>query len=217
MTIMNRRIHTWIILLLCSFLFVKAHAENPIIQQFDFRVKADGAAAVEVKMKMNAMQWSLYKQNTGRLGLAVRKREMERIMPAYLLEDFTYKEDELQRTAFYSFSLIGICEYMGSNKWKIRLDLKDPQVEKLDKNIFMLTNLLSPEEGNLQQIQKVYLPETATDAELSKDALGFAEIRFKQKTEGSRIFSLMGLGDLLVLGGTGWFILGKKKMTGPKT
>lgn len=188
-----------------------ARAENPIVQHLNFRIAPDGSADVEVNMKFNAAQWVQYSQNAKAQGLAVRKREMERMMAAYLLEDFKYEEDELQRSASFRFRLYGICEYTGNNRWKIRLDMKDPQIEQLDKKIFMLTTLQAPEEGNLQQIHKVYLPESAYDAEISKDALGFTEIRFRQKTEGPRLFSLMTLGLLLMASGTILFFMRWKK------
>lgn len=180
---------------------VISDAQAPFTQNFSFYIKKDGSASVELVMKMNAGQWTQYKASTNAASLPVRKRDMERMLPAYLFENFKYSEDEMERTARYTFDLVGVAEYLGDNHWRIRLESKDPQIEKLSDNAFMLTSTTPPEEGSIQQIQKVFLPGNASSAKVNSDALGFAELQYGLPSQESNIpYTLLGGGVLLAAG-----------------
>lgn len=179
-------------------------AQTPLTQQIEFRVSEDGTAAVKQSMKMNAEQWSNYRSSNSATSLSVRKRDMERMMPAYLIENFKYSEDDLERKALFEFDLYGLCRYLGKNQWRIRLEAKDPQVEKISNSMFMMTSQLTQEEGGANQVIRLHLPESASDAKVEKDVLGYAEIRFRMPTEGGILMSWLSLGMLFLISGAGW-------------
>jgi hypothetical protein len=188
-----------------------AFSQSNFTQTFTYNIDDKGAAHVEMVQKMTAQQWQQFKATVNNANMSVKKRDIERMMPMYVMENFKYSEDEMERSSKFTFDVSGIAEYTGDDKWKIELKMKNPQVEKLGDNSFMLTTSQATYDGGVYQIiQKAFLPKEAKDAQVNKDALGLAKIEYKLPVEGSGIPYKLVAGGLLALAGAGMFFMKKK-------
>ena len=207
------------ILSTAAFVIMFAVCAFPVIGQTNFtqtmtyHVNDKGSAAVELTQKMNAQQWQTFKANVNSSNLAVKKRDMERVLPMAVLKNFKYSEDQIERTAKFTFDIDGIAEYTGNNQWTIKLESKNPQIEKLTDNSYMLTSNAATVDGGVYQvIQKVHLPAKAKSVEVNKDAFGMAKRDYDLNSESSGVpFMLIG-GSVLTLAGAGLFVIKRKKL-----
>ena len=137
---------------------------------------------------------------------------MERMLPMVVLKNFKYSDDEIERTAKFTFDIDGIAEYRGNNQWAIKLESKNPQIEKLTDNSYMLTSNSATVDGGVYQlIQKVYLPKEATSVEVNKDAFGMAKLDYDLKSEGGNLPIIPISGGILALAGAGLFFFKRNK------
>ncbi|MDX2049130.1 MAG: hypothetical protein SFU87_20250 [Chitinophagaceae bacterium] len=200
----------YIIAVICFFNYT-TYAQSNLTQTFTYSIDDKGAAHVELVQKMTAQQWQQFKATVNNANMSVKKRDIERTMPMYVMENFKYSEDEMERTSKFTFDVTGIADYMGDGKWQIDLKIKDPQVEKLGDNSFMLTTSQATYDGGVYQIiQKAFLPKGAKDAQVNKGTLGLAKIEYKLPVEGSGIPYKLVAGGLLALAGAGMFFMKKK-------
>lgn len=187
-------------------------AQTNFTQTMTYRVHDKGSAAVELTQKMNAQQWQMFKANVNASNMAVKKRDMERMLPMVVLKNFKYSDDDIERTSKFTFDIDGIAEYTGNNKWSIKLESKNPQIEKLTDNSYMLTSNSATVDGGVYQvIQKVHLPEKATSIEVNKDAFGMAKLDYNLKSESGGLPIMLIGGSILTLAGAGLFVIKKKK------
>ncbi len=186
-------------------------AQTNFTQTMTYHVTDKGSASVELTQKMNAQQWQMFKANINSSNMAVKKRDMERVLPMYVLKNFKYSDDEMERTSKFAFDIDGIAEYTGNNKWTIKLESKNPQIEKLSDKSYMLTSSTTTVDGGVYQvIQKVHLPEKATSIEVNKDAFGMAKIDYDLKSESGGVPVMLIGGGLLTLAGAGLFVFKPK-------
>lgn len=181
-------------------------------QKIELDIDPLGNAKIQFSETMNAQQWQQWLTVFGN-NPALFKREMERGLPAYFLDDFTFQKDDINRSYNLGVSAYGVCEIDKRGNWAIDLDQKNAQVTELTPHKYMM--VVNPEEfgGQIQQTYVISFPETASNIKLDKDAYGNDIFEFKMAAP-----SRAGLGGLLpwvgllfVVGGVSWLIVNKLK------
>ncbi|GGG27175.1 hypothetical protein GCM10011344_29930 [Dokdonia pacifica] len=180
-------------------------------QKIEMRIDSIGNARLDITMKMNAQQWQQWIGSLGNNPAAL-KREIEREMPGYFLDNFKLEKDDMNRSFNLKLDAYGVCKIDKRGNWIIELEEKDTQLTELDSHKYMLVN--SPPEygGQMQQTFMITLPETANNIKTAKDAYGKDIFKFTMEDPSEAGFSglLPWIGLLLIGGGVSWFFVGKK-------
>lgn len=194
------------------FLFTfSSHAQQGEVmkQNMNFIIDDNGNSLIEINMKLNAAMWDNFKRSLG-TNVSILKREMERALPGYFLQDFDYKEQEMERSYTLSMKALGVCEVDKKGKWAIEIGEKNPDVNKVSDNVFMLTNTLNENGTVLQQNIKVTFPESASNVEISKDSFGKAKFTFEMPSGRVGGIPVYLVGGFTLIAG-GLFSLFRKK------
>ena len=193
---------TLIRIIICVVLFnsiINAQSQ----QKIEMRIDSIGNAKLTVSMTMNAQQWQVWNANYGNNPSAL-KRDIERSMPAYFLDDFKLEKDDMNRSFNLSLNAYGVCEINKRGKWIVDTDQKNAQLTELTKTKYMLVS--SPPEygGNLQQTFIVELPQDAKKIKIDKDAYGKSIFEFDMEAPSSGFNFMRWAGILLIVVGGGW-------------
>lgn len=181
-------------------------------QQINMRIDSIGNAKIDMSMTMNASQWQVWQSTLGNNPAAL-KREMERAMPGYFLDNFSLEKDDMNRSFNLSLNAYGVCEIDKRGRWTVETDQKNANLTELTETKYMLVS--SPQElgGTVQQTFHIEFPETASNIKVDKDSFGETVFQFEMEAPSGRI-NYMRLGGiaLLLLGGlwTGGTLLIKK-------
>jgi len=180
-------------------------------QNIEMKVDNIGNAKVTVSMSMNASQWQQWNATFGNNPSAL-KREIERSMPAFFVDDFKFEKDDMNRSFTLSLNAYGACKIDKRSKWIMNTDQKDAQLTELTNHKYMLVS--SPPEygGTLQQTFIIEFPEAAHDIKTNKDAYGKSTFEFKMDNPSTSINYMRWSGFLLIVIGGSWF--GKNAMNG---
>ncbi|MBL7982469.1 MAG: hypothetical protein JNL52_11755 [Flavobacteriales bacterium] len=188
-------------------LLASAHllAAQSLQQKIDMNIDGLGNAAISISMTLPAQQWQAWNQNFGNNPAAL-KRDIERSMPAYFLEDFKLEKNDMDRSFTVSLKAPGICQVDKKGRWFLTTDEKDAQLTKLTDHKYMMVQ--SPQEfgGGMQQTTMVTFPETASDIELDKDPLGKTVFRFEMNEPASALGYMLWVGLALMAAGIGWLL-----------
>ncbi len=171
-------------------------------QKIEMRIDSIGNAKLNVSMTMNAQQWQVWNSNYGNNPSAL-KRDIERSMPAYFLDDFKLEKDDMNRSFNLSLNAYGVCEINKRGKWIVDTDQKNAQLTELTEHKYMLVS--SPPEygGNLQQTFIVELPKDARGIKIEKDAYGKSVFEFDMDAPSSGFNLMRWAGILLIVVGGG--------------
>lgn len=185
-----------------------AHAQQSS-QNIEMNIDRLGNANMKVAMKMNAQQWQMWNSNFGNNPAAL-KREIERSMPSYFLDDFKLEKEDMKRSFELTVKAYGVCKIDKRGNWSFETDEKDANLTELTKTKYMLVS--SPPEygGQLQQTFIVNFPEEAFEIEVDEDSYGETVFEFKMKEPSQGVNILRWAGILFVLIGGGW--AGKKRL-----
>ncbi len=207
-----------IITLVTFFIAIVARAQqDPTqhIQEFNIHINNLGDADYEISTKLNQQQWMNFKQGQLANDPAIAKRDMQRAMSAYVIEDFKRDLDEMNRTVKMSFKVKAMAAYKGDGNWEMKLDSKDPQITKLSDNSFMSTSNAVFNGQLTQQIFKVFFPSSAGNIQQGTDS--FNKAIFTYKNGGGLASALVWnniVGVLLILGAGAVYYLTAKKENG---
>lgn len=146
---------------------------EPLKQNISFTLDKKGNSEVEVNMKLNASQWDNFKRMTGN-NISVLKRSMENALPSYFLEDFRYEEQPMDRGYSLRFKAIGMAKLKTKERWVLEMKMKNPDINKVSDNIYLLTTSEMQNGILLQQIGKLIFPAEASDIKEETDAFGNA-------------------------------------------
>ena len=102
------------------------------------------------------------------------KRDMERSMSTYVIDDFKRDMDEMNRKVKLSLKVMSYAQYKGNGQWSLKIDSKDPQVTKLTNKAYMITGNAIMGNSLVQQIFKIYFPGGASDVKQTTDEFGKA-------------------------------------------
>ncbi|MBV7269879.1 hypothetical protein [Winogradskyella luteola] len=172
-------------------------------QKIEMRIDSIGNAKLNISMTMNAQEWQIWNGNYGNNPSAL-KRDIERGMPAYFLDDFKLEKDDMNRSYNLSLNAYGVCEINKRGKWMVDTEQKNAQLTELADNKYMLVS--SPPEygGNLQQTYIIELPQDAKNIKIDKDAFGKSVFEFDMEPPSSGFNMMRWAGILLIVIGGGW-------------
>ncbi|HLT33644.1 MAG TPA: hypothetical protein VKZ98_07640, partial [Aquaticitalea sp.] len=123
--------------LVLAVTFINAHGQTQ--QKIDMEIDAIGNAKLTISMTMNAQQWQTWLQTMGN-NPAAMKREIERSMPAYFLDDFKLEKNDMERSFTLTLNAYGACEVDKRGNWTIDTDQKNANVTELTDHKFMLVS-----------------------------------------------------------------------------
>src|SRR5579862_873525 len=184
--------------------------QDPTNLTQEFSIKL-GDATVELTQKMNAAQWENFRQSALMNDVAIAKRDLDRSMSTYLLDDFKREIDEMNRSVKMTVTIRGYAKYDGGGNWEVKSDTKNPQVTKLTDNAYMIIGNAAYSGQLVQQITKVFFPDGSANVQQSTDAFGSTIFTYKL---GGGVESLASwnniVGLLLILAAIGLFIKGSR-------
>lgn len=176
-------------------------------QKIEMRIDSIGNAKINMSMTMNAQQWQQWTSTLGNNPAAL-KREVERGMPGYFLDDFKLEKNDMDRSFNLSLNAYGVCEIDKRGNWIIDVDQENAQLTELAYNKFMFVS--SPPElgGQVQQTFLVTLPETGKNIKVDKDAYGKDVFKFSMDPPSQMALGgiLQWVGILFVVVGIGWML-----------
>ena len=186
-----------------SILFFSLNSISQSQQKIEMRIDSIGNADLNISMTMNAQQWQMWNGNYGNNPSAL-KRDIERSMPAYFLDDFKLDKDDMNRSFKLSLNAYGVCEINKRGKWIIDTEQKNAQLTKLSETKYMLVS--SPPEygGNLQQTFIIELPADAKNIKIEKNAYEKSVFEFDMDPPSSGINTMRYAGILLFVVGGAW-------------
>ncbi|WP_412560114.1 hypothetical protein [Winogradskyella sp. MIT101101] len=190
------------ITIVCVLLFgMKVNAQSQ--QKIEMRIDSIGNAKLNISMSMNAQEWQIWNSNYGNNPSAL-KRDIERGMPAYFLDDFKLEKDDMNRSFNLSLNAYGACEINKRGKWMVDTEQKNAQLTELAENKYMLVS--SPPEygGSLQQTFIIELPKDAKNIKTDKNAFGKSVFEFDMEAPSSGFNIMRWAGLLLIVVGGGW-------------
>jgi phage gpG-like protein len=197
---------TLIKIITVCILFFSTNSNAQSQQKIEMRIDSIGNAKLTVSMTMNAQQWQVWNSNYGNNPSAL-KRDIERSMPAYFLDDFKLDKDDMNRSFNLSLNAYGVCEINKRGKWIVDTDQKNAQLTELTENKYMLVSSPIEYGGNLQQTFIIELPNDAKNIKVDKDAYGKSVFEFDMDAPTSGFNFMRWSGILLLIIGGGW--LGK--------
>ncbi len=175
-----------ILSILGMLLLLGAYAQQPnqtLMINTDARVDSTGNVTFEVSGKLTAQQWIAWNYMYGGGQASMVKRNIERTLSPFYVYEFKYLPNEMDRTFQIQYKVKGTVEYLGKDKWKAIVGLKDAQPVKLSENTFNC--VLSEPAGNIiiQNTMKVILPPDATNMQFDKDEFSNVIVLYNRPTE----------------------------------
>ncbi|MBN1822111.1 MAG: hypothetical protein JXR31_01830 [Prolixibacteraceae bacterium] len=179
---------------------------EPLKQNLVFKIDAWGNSDLEVSMQLNAAQWGNFKNWVGS-NLSILKREIERSLPSYFLQDFQYEEQPMERSYTLKFKAFGVAKLKDKDKWLIEMDYKDPDVTPLSEDIYMITSNYAQDGSLLQQSTKIFFPKGAKNIKEETDAFGNAVFTYDCKIPSSGFPIFLVIGICLIISSAVLFVL----------
>jgi len=180
------------------FLLAYATAFSQQMQQkIDMKIDSVGNAKFSISMNMTAQQWQIWLDNLGNNPAAL-KREIERSMPAWFLDDFKLEKDDMNRSFNLSLNAYGVCDINKRGVWTLDTDQKDAQLTEINDHKYMFVSSPLEYGGTLQQSYTIEFPEEAKNIKVDKDAYGQTIFSFGMEGPSSG-FNLMRWGGLALM------------------
>lgn len=193
--------HLFTVILLAVFI----NGYSQIQQKIDMKVDAIGNSQLTISMTMNAGQWQMWLQTLGNNPAAL-KREVERGMPAYFLDDFKLEKNDMERSFVLSLNAYGACKVDKRGNWTLDTEQKNANITTLTDHKYILVS--SPPElgGNVQQTFTIEFPEEAHNIKIDKDAYGKTHFKFQMRNSTAGFNIMLWAGVILLLMGGAWFV-----------
>jgi hypothetical protein len=181
---------------------VKAQQQSdPVKVNITTDIDNIGDGHIQVSRTYSAGQWESYQKVYGSNAADMLKREMERLYPAYYLQNWDYKEDAMNRSFTLSFQALGFAKIDDNGNWLIDIAQKNPDIQKLtDRNYAMTTSGTNSYGVLIQELDKINLPAGAGSITQDKNAFGKAIFTYEMSPgrSGARMLFLIG-GILLIV------------------
>jgi len=153
-----------------------------------------GEVIVDMKVKYNALYWDTYKRTSAN-NPSIIKNGLIKAFVKYSLTNFNVRNDEMERTYYATFTILGLLKLDEKGKWIAELDTKDPDITKISETQFILVD------EDYAKSYKVTLPASATNSKIEKDAFGKAFLTYYAPVSSSGGNILKYGGILLVAAG----------------
>ncbi len=188
---------------LLLFLVITTIVYSQTQQKIDMKIDAIGNAQISLSMTMNAQEWQNWLATLGNNPAAL-KREIERSMPSYFLDDFKLEKDEMNRSFNLSLNAYGVCEINKRGVWTIDTDQKNANLTELTEHKYMLVSTPPDMGGTVQQTFTIEFPEEAQNIKIDKDAFGSSIFKFDMENSTSNFNIMRWAGLFLIVIGGGW-------------
>ncbi len=157
---------------LTLILFLTCAAQGQEVKQkIEMDIDSIGNAKISISMDMNAGQWQVWLQSFGNNPAAL-KREIQRSMPGFFLDDFKLEKNDMDRSFELSLNAYGVCKVNKAGKWYVETDDKDIELTDLGDGKYMYVSSPTEFGGQLQQTTFVSFPDEATGIKVDEDAFG---------------------------------------------
>lgn len=185
-----------------------------LTQEINYYIDEVGDAKVEINMKMNAMQWQAFKKGPAASNPSIFRRDMERQMAAYLLENFKTELDEMNRASKTTVTARGLVSYKGNGNWVMKLGLRNPNVTKISDTCYLITGNMFQNGALIQQLQKIFFPKEASNIKQDTDTFGNPIFTYDLNVEPAAWNAYTVSGSLLILASAGLFLRNRKQKPG---
>ena len=179
-----------------------------ITQEIDCKIDNYGDARMVLRQKMTAMQWQYFKASPIATNPSIFKRNLERSMTTIQLEDFKNAMDEDTRSSITQVTALSMATYKGNGKWELKLNMKNPNITQISDRVYMITNNMMSGGNIIQQLQKIFFPENASQIKQDTDIYGNATFTYMLNVEESSFnYFLLFLGIVVLLAGAVWLLV----------
>jgi hypothetical protein len=201
----NIQLITVLLLLFSMNLYAQQQYDpTAITQEIDYNINKHGDAYMEIRQKMTAMQWQIFKASAIAKNPSIFKRDLERSFATMQIENFKNEMNEDTRSSITQLTARNMATYKGNGKWEIKLETKEPNITKLSDDLYMITNNLLNNGSVIQQLQKISFPKNATNIKQDTDTYGNAVFVYTLNVEETSFNFLLLFGIMLILGGAVW-------------
>lgn len=201
-----KRISVLIVMLLYAFVL---HAQELLKPKMELRIDSVGNAQIKVSMSLNANQWQVWTQSIGN-NPALLKRNMERELPGYFLDNFNLVKNDMERSFVFTFKAYGVCMVNKKGIWIVGTDQKNPDITKISDRKYMMVS--TDVMNNLQQTQIIEFPLSAINIREAKDAYNKTQFEFEMGVPPTGLSMIFWIGVLLTALGGGLIIAIKSVM-----
>lgn len=201
-----KRFSVLIVMLLYAFVL---HAQELLKPKMELRIDSVGNAQIKVSMSLNANQWQVWTQSIGN-NPALLKRNMERELPGYFLDNFNLVKNDMERSFVFTFNAYGVCMVNKKGIWIVGTDQKNPDITKISDRKYMMVS--TDVMNNLQQTQIIEFPLSAINIREAKDAYNKTQFEFEMGVPRTGLNMIFWIGVLLTVMGGGLIIASKSVM-----
>lgn len=198
-----KRFYLLLLILLCACVM---HAQELLKPKMELRIDSVGNARIKVSMTLNANQWQVWTQSIGN-NPALLKRNMERELPGYFLDDFNLEKNDMERSFVFTFNAYGVCMVNKKGLWIVGTDQKNPDITKISDRKYMMVSM--DVLNNLQQTQIIEFPLSARNIREARDPYNKTQFEFEMGAPDHGFSLLFWIGILLTALGGGLAILTK--------
>lgn len=182
---------------------INGHSQTQ--QKIDMKLDAIGNSRLTISMTMNAQQWQVWLQTLGNNPAAL-KREVQRSMPAYFLDDFNLEKNDMERSFTLSLNAYGACQVDKRGNWILDTEQKNANLTELTSHKYMLVSSPAEFGGTIQQTFTIEFPEEAENIKVEKDAFGKSVFKFQMKNSTAGFNILFWAGAVLLVMGGAWLV-----------
>ncbi len=186
-------------LLTIACLGTKAQQVDPIKQNISIDIDKLGDGHITISMAYNASQWENYTKIAGSNALDLLKRQEERALPGWYLQNWSYKDDGAEHTYTLSFDALGLAKIDDNGNWVFDIDQKKPDITKISDHNFAMTTTYNSYGVLIQTLWKINFPNSASNVNPDKDAFGKAIFTYEMTPGGKASHLLFIIAGLLFI------------------
>ncbi|UJP65915.1 hypothetical protein [Mongoliitalea daihaiensis] len=160
-----------LLIILCMLGSLQLLAQAAINQHINMKVDERGNAAMLIQQKMTASQWQQWLATAGTNPNAL-KREIQKGMPGFFLDDFKLDRNDMERSFELSLTAYGVTKVDKRGRRILETGEKDINLTKIGDKQYMFVNSPMEYGGQLQQTTVVDFPISASNIQIDKDAFG---------------------------------------------
>jgi len=192
---------------------------DPIKVNITLDVDNIGDGHFQISKSFNASQWENYQRIYGTNAIDMLKREMERSLPSWYLENWKYHDEGSEHTWTLSFDALGVAKINDDGNWVIDVGQKKPDITKISDRNYAMTNTYTSYGVVTQEIWKINLPSGAGNITQDKDAFGKAIFTYEMSPGRGAAHMLFLIAGVLLIaaGAVAYFKPGLLSSMGKKT
>lgn len=180
---------------------------DPVKVNITVDVDNIGDGHFQVSKTFNASQWENYQRIYGSNALDMLKREMERSLPSWYLQNWNYHDNPVEHNWTLSFDALGVAKINDDGNWVVDVGQKKPDITKISDRNYAMTYTYTSYGVLTQEIWKINLPGGASNIVQDKDAFGKAIFTYEMSPgrKGARMIFLIAGALLIAAGAVAYF------------